>query len=300
MSNAALTWAWKQPLKASEGKATLVALADHANADGWCCPGQERLAEMTGQTERTIREHLQKLEELGYIHRMRRHRDNGSRKSDAYVLVAFVKQDVAPDVQEPQNQPEEFSGRTPEESSSRGSLPEKNVSLPEEFSPLEPQVITPRSTTPPAPPSIPKAASGGRTDNQILSQDHPEVWRRVCSIANDKNMRSEQLTVVAKTILQHVRRHGEQPVTDALDDCLLNLHNLRSPFAWVTKRIEARQAEQAARNPRQHELKWEKGTRVKCPDGRIREVLCFDGAWLEFEGELLILADDCQRITTPA
>lgn len=88
MSNNAITWAYKQHTKWGAGcKAILVALADMADEAHSCFPGQERLAEMTDQNERTVREHIQRLEDLGFIRREMRHDKNGHRTSDRYYLA---------------------------------------------------------------------------------------------------------------------------------------------------------------------------------------------------------------------
>lgn len=85
MSNRALTWAFTTPLPTSP-KFVLVVLADLADEADSCFPGQERIAASTGCSTRTVRRALEELEEIGYIERVRRHRMNGSRTSDRYVL----------------------------------------------------------------------------------------------------------------------------------------------------------------------------------------------------------------------
>lgn len=82
----ALQWAFRCAEIPSGPRFTLVALAKFADAEGHCHPGQQRLVEMTGQSERTVRNHLGWLEQRGYIHRRRRYREDGSRSSDGYVL----------------------------------------------------------------------------------------------------------------------------------------------------------------------------------------------------------------------
>lgn len=93
MSLAAMTWAWgqgkpdaKEPLTDGE-KLTLMALADHADDDGECWPGQKYLAEKCGTTDRTIRRRLKTLQDKGYITREHRQREDGSRTSDLIVLA---------------------------------------------------------------------------------------------------------------------------------------------------------------------------------------------------------------------
>ena len=85
MSNEAITWAYRQPIT-SGAKFVLVALADMADEEHSCFPGQAKLAAMTGQGERTVRRQLAELEEAGYIKRERRFGARGFRTSDRYML----------------------------------------------------------------------------------------------------------------------------------------------------------------------------------------------------------------------
>lgn len=85
MSNRALSWAFSAPLPTT-AKFTLVVLADLADEADSCFPGQEYIARATGCSSRTVRRALEDLERAGYVQRQRRHRGNGSRTSDRYVL----------------------------------------------------------------------------------------------------------------------------------------------------------------------------------------------------------------------
>ncbi len=62
MSIAALNWAFALPVRGLAQKAVLIALADHADADGECYPAMARLALMTGACERAVRNALRWLE----------------------------------------------------------------------------------------------------------------------------------------------------------------------------------------------------------------------------------------------
>jgi len=62
MSIKAVRWALELDLKASDGKLVLIALAEHMNANGNCFPSQCLLVQETGQSERTVRDHLTKLD----------------------------------------------------------------------------------------------------------------------------------------------------------------------------------------------------------------------------------------------
>lgn len=86
MSYRALHWAWEQDLTPAGKKFVLVALADHADEEDSCYPGQERLAEMTGQGVKAVGRHLKALEEEGYFHREQRRKPDGTRSSDRFQL----------------------------------------------------------------------------------------------------------------------------------------------------------------------------------------------------------------------
>lgn len=67
-------------------KYLLMTLANYADADGSCFPSQSRLADDTGLSERSVRSHLDALEEQGLIVRTARRRADGSRASDRIIL----------------------------------------------------------------------------------------------------------------------------------------------------------------------------------------------------------------------
>lgn len=86
MSIQAMGWVFGLELPHPGQKLTLLALANYADPEGICRPGQPRLAKDTSQGERTVRRHLAELEEAGLIERSRRIRQDGSRTSDEYHL----------------------------------------------------------------------------------------------------------------------------------------------------------------------------------------------------------------------
>lgn len=86
MAHEYTSWAFNQGIRGAGRKFVLIALADRANGDGYSYPGQKTLAEMTGQSERSVREHLEWLEEHGYVRRKERRRLDGTRTSDGYSL----------------------------------------------------------------------------------------------------------------------------------------------------------------------------------------------------------------------
>lgn len=87
MSHAATAWAYAAPIRNAGRKFVLVALADFADEAWTCYPGQERIAAMTGQDVRSVRRHIEALEDDGFIERTTRHLANGRRTSDRYRLT---------------------------------------------------------------------------------------------------------------------------------------------------------------------------------------------------------------------
>lgn len=88
MSVYAKTWAYEQQTGSPGRKHVLVALAEFADYEGVCRPGQQTLADMTEFDDRTVRRHLAKLEEDGFIERVERRRKDGTRTSDETRLLA--------------------------------------------------------------------------------------------------------------------------------------------------------------------------------------------------------------------
>ena len=91
MSVKALTWAFEQPISATE-KVVLLALADHANEHGLCWPSISLLVQRAHVGERTVQRAIQALEDGGFITRERRQRENGSDTSNLYRLCLNVAQ----------------------------------------------------------------------------------------------------------------------------------------------------------------------------------------------------------------
>ena len=106
MSVEASAWAWRQHIS-SGAKMVLLALADHADRQGYCWPGADGLAEKCDLTRSTIWRHLQLLEAATLITRTRRSSHDG-RKSNAYQLNMATSQIQTDDtddalVQRPEN-----------------------------------------------------------------------------------------------------------------------------------------------------------------------------------------------------
>jgi hypothetical protein len=134
-----MSWAWKQSLPLGP-KAALVALANFADGDGVCFPGQARLADMLGVSERALRNYLIDLEQRGFISRRQRRRADGSRTSDEYKLRRG----------NPIQQPAESAGSP---ATNRQILPNQ----PAESAGHEPSVepsVQDQDLTPPSPPEV--------------------------------------------------------------------------------------------------------------------------------------------------
>ena len=86
MSWAATSWASKVKTGSPAIKLVLLTLANFADDECYCFPSQKTLAEITECGERSIRRYLDKLESMGIIRRVRRHREDGSRTSDGVYL----------------------------------------------------------------------------------------------------------------------------------------------------------------------------------------------------------------------
>ena len=85
MSNEAINWAYQQEGIGAGAKFVLVALADYADQEWSCYPSQERLASMTAQTVRGVRNQIKVLVELGLLVVEERWVD-GHRRTNRYYL----------------------------------------------------------------------------------------------------------------------------------------------------------------------------------------------------------------------
>lgn len=74
----------------AQSQLVLQAIARHADwLTGACFPSQEALGVMAKCTDRTVREHLSKLEDAGFITRTPRRKENGARQPDLITLVGY-------------------------------------------------------------------------------------------------------------------------------------------------------------------------------------------------------------------
>jgi len=87
VSITALNWAFDQDVRPAGRKFVLVALANFADEDATCFPGQRLIAKMTGQSIRAARAHIEVLENAGLISRESRRRADGSLTSDRFRLA---------------------------------------------------------------------------------------------------------------------------------------------------------------------------------------------------------------------
>lgn len=86
MSHAATNWAIKQRGLKPATKIVLFYLADRHNPDYGCFPSQKTLAEDAEMSERSVRDHLDILEQMGLIQRLSE-QEGGRFKSTRYVLA---------------------------------------------------------------------------------------------------------------------------------------------------------------------------------------------------------------------
>ena len=84
MSIAAMAWAWRQDLPPTP-KLVLLALADHADDQGVCWPGQRGIAAKVGRSRRTVQRTIMALEGLGLLAVEGQYRD-GARAASRYKL----------------------------------------------------------------------------------------------------------------------------------------------------------------------------------------------------------------------
>lgn len=180
MSVAAVAWAFEQKLPANE-KIVLLSLADCENGQtALCIPGQERLAEMSSMSVRSVRRMLEKLEQRGLI--QREHRTSaisGYRTSDSYVLARF--------------QPANLTG----EAGPTGQIVQAN--RPTVAGIGEPEV-EPEDTPP-----TPSAAD----EHDIVSEWFEEAWKSWPR--KDGKAAAKKAWLKASRLHERAVRHGEVP-----------------------------------------------------------------------------------------
>jgi hypothetical protein len=80
-----MNWAWGVDLQPTK-KLILMAIADHADDQGTCFPGQERLADKCCVSRRTVIRAVHDFEEKGILRIIQRPGDGEGRKSNIYKL----------------------------------------------------------------------------------------------------------------------------------------------------------------------------------------------------------------------
>ena len=87
MSIEALNWAWEQPVAKAATKLVLLALADHANADGECWPSMKRIAERSDISPRHVSRAIDELIDLGLVEKSNRRRHGGQYRGWDYRIL---------------------------------------------------------------------------------------------------------------------------------------------------------------------------------------------------------------------
>jgi hypothetical protein len=90
MSIKAVTWALEQEIDDPISQLLLINLADYADKDHKCFPGQSLLAKRLRRSIDTVQRHLSKLEKSGHITRELRADAHGHRTSNLYLLNVDV------------------------------------------------------------------------------------------------------------------------------------------------------------------------------------------------------------------
>jgi len=87
MSLRAMAAVWELNLPTQTEKLVLLALADHADDDGFCYPGRKYVARKCGITDRHVTRLFNHFQELGILEINEQHKDNGGQKSNLYRLL---------------------------------------------------------------------------------------------------------------------------------------------------------------------------------------------------------------------
>ena len=94
MSVQAITWAYQTDISDPIKKFILVTLGNYADEYGVCWPSQTTIIAACPCSVRKLRECLKSLEADAWIQRIQRRRKNGSRRSDAVLLVGFLERKI--------------------------------------------------------------------------------------------------------------------------------------------------------------------------------------------------------------
>ena len=228
MSVFATAWAYEQPVDNSGAKFVLVALANFADADGYCYPGQHTLARMTSLDERTVRKHLKRLEAEGFIRRGRAYDEKGHRTSDDIHLLAPPER-----IRPAGSQTEDSSGR-------QGSYRKKTArpyrkKTPPEKSPAYPSIdkAEPSVVEPPSCEAQPAASPRGGDGGTQAGSEHREGMTYLherCGPIPDPSAQGAAL----KWLLAH---YPLEQCCSCLDD-LLQDDWRKTAVSWLTVKQE--------------------------------------------------------------
>ena len=130
----AINWAINILCPSPGAKLILVLLANYADEDGECYPGQERISKQASMSVRAVRDNIGKLEEFGLIERVIRQRKDGrGRTSDLYRLnLTKTNRQISP-VEQTTNR--QISHDQPAESAEEPSVEPLVRTLPSEGAP---------------------------------------------------------------------------------------------------------------------------------------------------------------------
>jgi biotin operon repressor len=79
-----MSWAWQQDTPNASAKLVLLAIADHANGDGYCWPSMGRIGRMVGLSLRQVSNHVTALEAAGLVVKAERRRHAGQLRGWTY------------------------------------------------------------------------------------------------------------------------------------------------------------------------------------------------------------------------
>jgi len=96
MSVKAISWAFTQQVKPSM-KVLLLALADHADDEGYCFPSVPTLASKSTLSVRTVQRTIERLIDDGFVQRTNRFDESGRQTSSAYRLRMSIDVHEGPD-----------------------------------------------------------------------------------------------------------------------------------------------------------------------------------------------------------
>lgn len=108
-----MQWVWDLDGLKAGPKFVLLALADYADEDNSCFPGQAKIAARVACSVDTVARSLKILEEAGLITRTARRKDDGYRTSDRFVLHVGAQPCKLPGSSSPRKQPDSYPANTP-------------------------------------------------------------------------------------------------------------------------------------------------------------------------------------------